>query len=211
MNRHSFEKLLQQDAAPAPEQAARQAARQAALAEYARVHAAAANEPVVPRTSVFKALLGALRLSREPQSRGRDVMPWYSRRMLLGGAASVCLLVVSGTLVWKTMKVYPEVARLEPQEPVPAVTAEEHAVRSARCPRRADDKANPTIWRADEAFLAEQSSRDAEASALQKSEEEQAAKSASPRQEPRAPLGAKVMRRSSAGARKWTVKRKRSR
>jgi Ca-activated chloride channel family protein len=118
MNTHSFEKLLQQDAPPAPDQAARLAARQAALAEYARVHAAAANEPVAPGTSVFQALLGALRLSREPQSRGRDVMPWYSRRMLLGGAASVCLLVVSGTLVWKTLKVYPEVATLEP----PAMT-----------------------------------------------------------------------------------------
>ena len=52
-------------------------------------------------------------------------MPWYSRRMLLGGAASVCLLVVSGTLVWKTMKLYPDVARLEPQVPVPAVPPEE--------------------------------------------------------------------------------------
>ena len=53
MNTHSFEKLLQQDAPPAPDQAARLAARQAALAEYARVHAAAANEPVVPRTFGF--------------------------------------------------------------------------------------------------------------------------------------------------------------
>ena len=34
MNRHSFEKLLQQDAPPSPDQAARLSARQAALAEY---------------------------------------------------------------------------------------------------------------------------------------------------------------------------------
>jgi Ca-activated chloride channel family protein len=113
-------------------------------------------------------------------------MPWYSRRMLLGGAASVCLLVVSGTLVWKTMEVYPDVARLEPQEPVPAVTAEAQA---ASAPPYEEQK--PDDSRADEAFLAEQSRRDAEASALQKSKEEQAAKSP-PRQEPRAPLGAKA-------------------
>jgi Ca-activated chloride channel family protein len=186
MNRHSFEKLLQQDAPPPPDQAARLAARQAALAEYARVHAAAANEPAARRDPVFKALLGALRLSREPQSRGRDLMPWYSRRMLLGGAASVCLLVVSGTLVWKTMKLYPEVAELEPQVAAPAVILEEHA---ASAPP--DEAPKPDDSRANEAYLADQARRDAEASALQKAKEEQAARLQA-RQEPRAPLGAKV-------------------
>ena len=44
MNRHSLEKLLQQDAPP-PDPAARLAARHAALAEFARLHAAPANEP----------------------------------------------------------------------------------------------------------------------------------------------------------------------
>jgi Ca-activated chloride channel homolog len=124
MNTHSFEKLLQQDAAPAPDQAARLAARQAALAEYARVHAAAANEPVARGRSLFQALSGALRLSREPQSRGSDVMPWYSRRMLLGGAASVCLLIVSGTLVWKTTSIHPELATLELPAAMPAASSE---------------------------------------------------------------------------------------
>ena len=99
-------------------------------------------------------------------------MPWYSRRMLLGGAASVCLLVVSGTLVWKTMKVYPEVARLEPQVPVPAVASEERAA----SPALSDEGQKPDDSRANEAYLTEQSRRDAEASALQKSKEEQAAK-----------------------------------
>src|SRR5688572_1134411 len=179
MNRHSFEKLLQQDAPPPPDQAARLAARQAALAEYARVHAAAANEPAARRDPVFKALLGALRLSREPQSRGRDLMPWYSRRMLLGGAASVCLLVVSGTLVWKTMKLYPEVAELEPQVAAPAVILEEHA---ASAPP--DEAPKPDDSRANEAYLADQARRDAEASALQKAKEEQAARLQA-RQEPR--------------------------
>ncbi len=192
MNTHSFEKLLQQDAPPAPDQAARLAARQAALAEYARVHAAAANEPVVPRSSIFQALSGALRLSREPQSRGRDVMPWYSRRMLLGGAASVCLLIVSGTLVWKTMKLYPEVARLEPQVPVPAVTSGERAPSPApsdEAPKPDSPKTDDA--RANEALLAEQSRRDTPAPALQKPKEEPAAKLQA-RQEPHAPLGATV-------------------
>jgi Ca-activated chloride channel homolog len=114
-------------------------------------------------------------------------MPWYSRRMLLGGAASVCLLVVSGTLVWKTLKVYPEVARLEPQVPVPAVTPEERAA----SPAPSDEGQKPDDSLANEAFLAEQARRDADASALQKSKEEQAANLRA-RQESRAPVGAKV-------------------
>ena len=41
-------------------------------------------------------------------------MPWYSRRMLLGGAASVCLVIVSGALVWKTVRMNPELAQTSP-------------------------------------------------------------------------------------------------
>jgi Ca-activated chloride channel family protein len=113
-------------------------------------------------------------------------MPWYSRRMLLGGAASVCLLVVSGTLVWKTMKLYPEVAELEPQVALPAVTLEEHA---ASAPL--DEAPTPDDSRANEAYLADQARRDAEASALQKAKEEQAP-GMQARQEPPAPLEAAV-------------------
>src|SRR5262245_26870984 len=108
-----FEQMLKEDAAPVADPAARNAARQAALAEFKRLNAQAANETLPPRRSKFQALLGALRLSGESNSRGREIMPWYSRRMLLGGAASVCLVIVGGTLVWKTQQSSPETVRLE--------------------------------------------------------------------------------------------------
>src|SRR5215510_12712667 len=98
MKPRSFEEMMKQDAAPPADPAARRAARQAALAEFTRLNASAANETLPPRRSPFQALLGALRLSREPHSPGSRVMPWYSRRMLLGGAASLCLVIVGGTL-----------------------------------------------------------------------------------------------------------------
>jgi len=113
MNSHSFEKLLQQDAPPPPDAAARRAARQAALAEFARVHTAAANAPGATRWSLFQALLGTLRLSSHTQR--SDDMPWYSRRMLLGGAASVCLVVVGGAVAWKTLRGNPQIVMIEVQ------------------------------------------------------------------------------------------------
>ncbi len=128
MKPRSIEEMLKQDAAPPADPAARRAARDAAMAEFTRLNATAANETLPPRRSPlqalpFKALLDALRLSRESNSRGSDVMPWYSRRMLLGGAASVCLVIVGGTLVWKTQQVSPEVARLEPAASAPQAPA----------------------------------------------------------------------------------------
>ncbi|HET9475376.1 MAG TPA: von Willebrand factor type A domain-containing protein [Steroidobacteraceae bacterium] len=41
-------------------------------------------------------------------------MPWYTRRVLMGGAASVCIAVVGVAVVWNTLRVQPEVAALEP-------------------------------------------------------------------------------------------------
>ncbi len=111
MNSHPIEKLLQHDTPPPPDPAARRVARQLALAEFARVQAEAAAESATSRWSVFQALLGGLRLS---STQRRDVMPWYSRRMLLGGAASVCLVIVSGALVWKTVRMNPELAQTSP-------------------------------------------------------------------------------------------------
>lgn len=105
-----LEKLLQQDAPPAPDPAARRAARQAALAEFTRAHSDAANEPAASRWSLFQALLGTLRLSSYTQR--SDDMPWYSRRMLLGGAASVCLVIVGGAVAWKSLRVNPSLAEL---------------------------------------------------------------------------------------------------
>jgi len=118
-----LEQMLQKDAVPPVDPAARRAARQAALAEFTRLNGVAANETAMPPRSKFQALLGALRLSRESNSRGSDLMPWYSHRMLLGGAASVCLVIVGGTMVWKTQQLNPEVARLEPAAAAAAAAA----------------------------------------------------------------------------------------
>jgi Ca-activated chloride channel family protein len=137
--RTPIEKLLQQDVAPAPDPKARLAARRAALEDFARVQAASAGEgaprEAPPRRSAFQGLLGALRLSW--QSQRRDVMPWYSRPMLIGGAASVCLAIVGGTLVWNLLHVQPQVARLQTSvesRPEPAPPVATAAVRVDEAP-----------------------------------------------------------------------------
>jgi Ca-activated chloride channel homolog len=111
MKPNSLETLLQQDAPP-PDPAARLTARRAALAEFSRLHPTPANQPTT-RRGFFKALSDALRLSRDPQSHGREFVPWYRRRMLLGSAASLCLAVIGSTVVWDTLRHQPEVARLD--------------------------------------------------------------------------------------------------
>jgi Ca-activated chloride channel family protein len=115
MKPNHLEEMLKQDA-PAPDPAARVAARRAALTEFARAQQASAAEAAPTgtasvETSGFQALLGRLRLSREPTS-GRDFMPWYSRRMVLGGAASVCIALVGSVVVWNAMRGDPMVAEL---------------------------------------------------------------------------------------------------
>ncbi len=136
MKTNPLEKMLQQEAPP-PDPAARLAARRAALAEFARVHSSSATEHVPRRGGLLQALLGRLRLSRDPQSRGRDSMPWYTRRVLVGGAASVCIALVGVAMVWNTLRHQPEVTALKPVAAVPAATeppacrmrSEESAVR----------------------------------------------------------------------------------
>ncbi len=116
MKQNHLEEMLKQDA-PAPDPAARVAARHAALAEFARVRQASAADaaPVAEtpaaKPSAFQALLGRLRLSRE-QTSGRDFMPWYSRRMVLGGAASACIALVGSVVVWNTLRTNPDMADL---------------------------------------------------------------------------------------------------
>src|SRR5688500_7040313 len=110
MKQNSLEKLLQQDAPP-PNPSARLAARRAALAEFARVHPAA----VKPGSRGWaQGLLGAWRLSRGPQVNGRDSMPWYTRRLVIGSAASVFIAMFGVTLVWNTVKHEPELAEARP-------------------------------------------------------------------------------------------------
>ena len=174
MNSHQLEKLLQQDVPPPPDAAARRAARQVALAEFARVQAEAAHETAASRWSMFQALLGTLRLSSHTQR--SDDMPWYSRRMLLGGAASVCLVIVGGALTWKTLRVDPSLAVLSaPHESVsvptkdvgelpPPVTSEAAAEPEAR-PREEESKLRDA-----------QSRRDAEQAAVQAASRQELAK-----------------------------------
>jgi Ca-activated chloride channel family protein len=106
MKQNSLEKLLQQDAPP-PNPAARVAARRAALEEFARQHATSAPA----RRGLVQGLLGALRLSRN-DTHGRNDMPWYSRRLVIGGAASVFIAMFGVTLVWNAYEQDPRIAAI---------------------------------------------------------------------------------------------------
>src|SRR4051812_19436473 len=113
MNQSSLEKQLQQPA-PAPDPAARLAARRAAVKEFKRLHGAVAQEPATERRGGFQGLLGRLRLSRHRQD-GSDSMAWYSRKMWVGGMASMCVALLGGTIVWSTLRQHPELTELSQQ------------------------------------------------------------------------------------------------
>ena len=49
-------------------------------------------------------------------------MPLYTRRVLVGGAASVCIALVGVAMVWNTLRHQPEVTALKPVAAVPAAT-----------------------------------------------------------------------------------------
>jgi Ca-activated chloride channel homolog len=49
-------------------------------------------------------------------------MPWYTRRVLVGGAASVCIALVGVAMVWNTLQHQPDVTALKPVAAVPAAT-----------------------------------------------------------------------------------------
>jgi Ca-activated chloride channel family protein len=135
MKQKSFEKLLQQDAPP-PNPAARLAARRAALEEFARANASA-TQPA--RRRILQALSDALRLSRN-EADGRDSMPWYSRRLVIGGAASLCIAMFGATLVWNAYERDPRIAELEPAANRVVVTAQAESGKRAA----ADDAAADT-------------------------------------------------------------------
>jgi len=109
MNQSSLEKQLQQQA-PAPDPAARIAARRAAVEEFKRLHGAVAPQST-SRRGIFQGLSGLLRPSRHQQD-GSDSMPWITRNMWLSGAASICVALVGGTIVWNTLKQHPELTEL---------------------------------------------------------------------------------------------------
>ena len=110
MKPNSLEHLLQQQA-PAPDPTARLAARRAALEEFQRVQAANAGAAKPARKSWFQALSAWARPSRE-QSHGSAIMAWNSRRMLLGGLASVCIALFGSLLVWNVKQQQPELTAL---------------------------------------------------------------------------------------------------
>jgi len=96
---HSIEAQLAAMDPPPADPDARSAATRAALAEFARVHAA--NEtPAVPKPSGFKALLAILRPTRADQQHGRPPMNWATRNAWYAGAASVCVATLGLMIVW---------------------------------------------------------------------------------------------------------------
>jgi Ca-activated chloride channel family protein len=115
MNEHDIAKTLARLQAPAPDPQARLRAKHAALAEFARAHAA--NQPHLQGR--FQALWRRLRPSPETNS-GSSSMNWLMNRGLMAGAAGVCVLALGVALVW------PNLSRdIEDVGGVPAVRAEE--------------------------------------------------------------------------------------
>ena len=121
MKPKSYEKLLEETAAPPPDPQARVLAKRAALAEFNRVHAAAAAQQ--PKPGFFQGLSGAFRHSRESQSHGSDVMGWNSKSRMLAGAASICVAVLGFAVIWPMMK-NGDAARLLEKTPAESVAVE---------------------------------------------------------------------------------------
>jgi len=118
MKQNSLEKMLQQDAPP-PDPAARVAARRAALAEFARVN----RQPAPAGRGLLSFLSGALRLPEQ--------------RLLLGGAASICVAILGSMLVWNSVKHQPEMTALRTNSaPVetPRAAAQESPAATAAVP-----------------------------------------------------------------------------
>jgi len=102
MKPKSYEKLLEEMAAPPPDPPARVLAKRAALEEFRRIHVASAAQQ--SKRGFFQGLLAAFRHSRESQSHGSDVMGWNSKSRMLAGAASICVAVLGFALIWPMIK-----------------------------------------------------------------------------------------------------------
>ncbi len=96
MKEQSTESTLRQVTAPAPDPQARLRAKRAALAEFARVHAANNAASATPS----KGFWNALRLSGDDSSHGRTSMTWFVSRKLIAGVASVCVVGLGIAMVW---------------------------------------------------------------------------------------------------------------
>src|SRR3954468_22136733 len=93
MNNRARENLLARLTPPAPAAGARERARSAALAEFARVHAA--NEAAVSALTTApepKGTGGSARLSRNDNGGRTFMTTWFRRRSVFGAFASACVV-----------------------------------------------------------------------------------------------------------------------
>ena len=149
MKHNSLEKLLRQDAPP-PNPAARLAARRAALDEFARLNASS-DRPAA--RGAIQGLLAAFRLSRN-KTRGSEHMPWYSRRLLIGGAASVVIAMFGATLVWDAYQQDPRIAQISAPVESTARTAAEVPQSASEAPA-----ADPALAREEQPVTADEGAR----------------------------------------------------
>ena len=71
-------------------------------------------------------------------------MAWNSRRMLLGGAASVCIAMFGSALVWNTLRQQqPELAQLKTATPAAVATGAERVPDGAGAAPTRDRAARP--------------------------------------------------------------------
>jgi Ca-activated chloride channel homolog len=119
--KQNLEKLLKQQAPP-PDPAARVRARRAALEAFAQVvpEESAAKPEVAKSKGLLQGILAALRLSRNES--GRDTMPWYSNKTLLGSAASLSMATIALMLAWPLIEQNKGVA-LREEFPLPPPAA----------------------------------------------------------------------------------------
>ncbi len=131
-----FEDRMKQLAAPAPDPRARARAKDAALAEFARVHAAA-NEsvvaPGVPGRPGFFARLAAWLAGREVD--GGGARPGWRTSAILGGLASVFVAVFGLMSIWPMVTGTQPIPSLEDAAPAtaapPASVADDERAASA--------------------------------------------------------------------------------
>ena len=105
MKEHSIESTLSEVKAPTPDPQARLRAKRAALAEFARVHAAS-TENGNTSAADSQGLWNALRLFRDGSTHGRTSMTWFVSRNLFAGVASVCVVGLGIAMVWPIFSSY---------------------------------------------------------------------------------------------------------
>jgi Ca-activated chloride channel family protein len=138
MNEKSSEARLARMTAPPPDPAARVLAKRAALAEFARVHAA--NEESSPAAS--QASDAPARLSRQ-EGRGRFAMNWLVPRGWSGAFASLCVVALGAALFWPMIsRQVDPVTSLEMESHGGTLVGEMHDARPADVPQPPADAAN---------------------------------------------------------------------